>query len=87
MYVCRSFPYNGKDMYECVKKNIFYIAGLTTVLLRDLSWNPAFNESLLSTQEIYRGVLKRGTVETVLSAGNEDICTFKVNCYELVYHY
>ncbi|KNC31217.1 hypothetical protein FF38_14346 [Lucilia cuprina] len=54
---------------------------LTTVLSRELSWAPAFNESLLSTQEIYQGVLKRGSVELILSAGREETSTFKLGIY------
>ncbi|XP_039949939.1 microsomal triglyceride transfer protein large subunit [Bactrocera tryoni] len=55
--------------------------GLTTVLSRELSQTPAFNESLLSTQEIYQGVLKRGTVELLLGADNDEFSSFKIGIY------
>lgn len=55
--------------------------GLTTVLARELSQTPAFNESLLSTQEIYQGVLKRGTVELLLGAGKDEFSSFKIGIY------
>uniref|UniRef100_A0A0A1WYQ8 Microsomal triglyceride transfer protein large subunit n=1 Tax=Zeugodacus cucurbitae TaxID=28588 RepID=A0A0A1WYQ8_ZEUCU len=55
--------------------------GLTTVLTRGLSQTPAFNESLLSTQEIYQGVLKRGTVELLLGAGKDEFSSFKIGIY------
>ncbi|KAM7353285.1 microsomal triacylglycerol transfer protein isoform 2-T2 [Cochliomyia hominivorax] len=61
--------------------NIIGQKGLTTVLSRDLTWFPAFNESLLSTQEIYQGVLKRGSVELILSAGNVETSSFKLDMY------
>ncbi|XP_037957961.1 microsomal triglyceride transfer protein large subunit [Teleopsis dalmanni] len=55
--------------------------GLTTVLTRQLSTTPAFNESLLSIQEINKGVLKRGSVELILTAGREETTTFKLGIY------
>ncbi|CAD6999458.1 unnamed protein product [Ceratitis capitata] len=55
--------------------------GLTTVLTRELSKSPAFNESLLSVQEIYQGVLKRGTVELLLGAGQDEFSSFKIGLY------
>lgn len=59
--------------------SIINLLGLTTVLLRDLSWSTAFNESILSVQEIYKGVLKRGSVEMLLHTDSEkDLSTFKV---------
>uniref|UniRef100_A0A1B0AUP2 Vitellogenin domain-containing protein n=1 Tax=Glossina palpalis gambiensis TaxID=67801 RepID=A0A1B0AUP2_9MUSC len=61
--------------------NIMAQKGLTTVLSRHLSWTPAFNESLLSVQEIYRGVLKRGSVELFLSAGQEETSLCKLDIY------
>ncbi|XP_065355823.1 microsomal triacylglycerol transfer protein [Calliphora vicina] len=72
------------SLYERPHVNNYHIIGqkgLTTVLSRDLSWYPAFNESLLSTQEIYQGVLKRGSVELILSAGREETSTFKLGIY------
>ncbi|XP_037805921.1 microsomal triglyceride transfer protein large subunit isoform X1 [Lucilia sericata] len=71
-------------LYERPHINNYHIIGqkgLTTVLSRELSWAPAFNESLLSTQEIYQGVLKRGSVELILSAGREETSTFKLGIY------
>ncbi|XP_018790843.1 PREDICTED: microsomal triglyceride transfer protein large subunit [Bactrocera latifrons] len=55
--------------------------GLTTVLSRELSQTPAFNETLLSTQEIYQGVLKRGTVELLLGADKDEFSSFKIGIY------
>lgn len=58
---------------------IYFFKGLTTVLTRQLSQAPSFNESLLSVQEIYKGVLKKGSVELILSAGRDEYSTFKVS--------
>ncbi|XP_022231658.2 microsomal triglyceride transfer protein large subunit [Drosophila obscura] len=55
--------------------------GLTTVLSRQLSQSPAFNESLLSTQEVQQGILKRGSVEFVLQAGHAQASSFKLGIY------
>ncbi|XP_036222546.2 microsomal triacylglycerol transfer protein [Bactrocera oleae] len=55
--------------------------GLTTVLSRQISQTPAFNETLLSTQEISQGVLKRGTVELLLGAGKDEFSSFKIGIY------
>ncbi|XP_017121172.1 microsomal triglyceride transfer protein large subunit [Drosophila elegans] len=55
--------------------------GLTTVLTRQLSLAPAFNESLLSTQEVYQGILKRGSVEFLLHAGRSQASSFKLGIY------
>jgi len=55
--------------------------GLTTVLTRQLSVAPAFNESLLSTQEVYQGILKRGSVEFLLHAGRSQASSFKLGIY------
>ena len=48
------------------------------MLTRQLSQSPSFNESLLSVQEIYKGVLKKGSVELILAAGRDEYSTFKV---------
>ncbi|KAH8393212.1 hypothetical protein KR200_004529, partial [Drosophila serrata] len=58
-----------------------HFPGLTTVLTRQLSLAPAFNESLLSTQEVYQGILKRGSVEFLLHAGRSQASTFKLGIY------
>ncbi|ALC40337.1 Mtp [Drosophila busckii] len=55
--------------------------GLTTVLSRQLSHSPAFNESLLSIQEVSQGILKRGSVEFLLHAGREQASSFKLGIY------
>uniref|UniRef100_A0A1A9WL31 Vitellogenin domain-containing protein n=1 Tax=Glossina brevipalpis TaxID=37001 RepID=A0A1A9WL31_9MUSC len=75
-------------LQKCLKErpyinnyNIMAQKGLTTVLSRNLSWRPAFNESLLSIQEIYRGVLKRGSVELFLSAEQEETSLCKLDIY------
>lgn len=52
--------------------------GLTTALHRELTRSPAFNESLLSIQEINQGILKRGSVELILGSRREQISTFKL---------
>ncbi|KAH8412580.1 hypothetical protein KR009_003259, partial [Drosophila setifemur] len=61
--------------------NVLAQKGLTTVLTRQLSWVPAFNESLLSTQEVYQGILKRGSVEFLLHAGRSQASSFKLGIY------
>ncbi|XP_020812310.1 microsomal triglyceride transfer protein large subunit [Drosophila serrata] len=61
--------------------NVLGQKGLTTVLTRQLSLAPAFNESLLSTQEVYQGILKRGSVEFLLHAGRSQASTFKLGIY------
>ncbi|XP_017491350.1 PREDICTED: uncharacterized protein LOC108379504 [Rhagoletis zephyria] len=69
------------ELPEVNNYNVIAQKGLTTVLTRELSLTPAFNESLLSVQEIYQGVLKRGTVELLLGAGKEEFSTFKIGIY------
>ncbi|KAH8271860.1 hypothetical protein KR044_008382, partial [Drosophila immigrans] len=61
--------------------NVLGQRGLTTVLTRHLSQSPAFNETLLSTQEVYQGILKRGSVEFLLHAGREQASSFKLGIY------
>ncbi|KAH8269298.1 hypothetical protein KR018_002210, partial [Drosophila ironensis] len=61
--------------------NVLAQKGLTTVLTRQLSAAPAFNESLLSTQEVYQGILKRGSVEFLLHAGRSQASSFKLGIY------
>ncbi|KAH8328150.1 hypothetical protein KR067_004540 [Drosophila pandora] len=61
--------------------NVLGQKGLTTVLARQLSLSPAFNESLLSTQEVYQGILKRGSVEFLLHAGRAQASSFKLGIY------
>ncbi|KAH8366430.1 hypothetical protein KR084_005515 [Drosophila pseudotakahashii] len=61
--------------------NVLGQKGLTTVLTRQLSLAPAFNESLLSTQEVYQGILKRGSVEFLLHAGRSQASSFKLGIY------
>ncbi|KAH8266345.1 hypothetical protein KR038_011757, partial [Drosophila bunnanda] len=61
--------------------NVLGQKGLTTVLTRQISLAPAFNESLLSTQEVYQGILKRGSVEFLLHAGRSQASTFKLGIY------
>ncbi|XP_017043716.1 microsomal triglyceride transfer protein large subunit [Drosophila ficusphila] len=61
--------------------NVLGQKGLTTVLTRQLSVAPAFNESLLSTQEVYQGILKRGSVEFLLHAGRSQASSFKLGIY------
>lgn len=51
------------------------------MLARQLSLSPAFNESLLSTQEVYQGILKRGSVEFLLHAGRAQASSFKLGIY------
>ncbi|KAH8282010.1 hypothetical protein KR054_004908, partial [Drosophila jambulina] len=61
--------------------NVLGQKGLTTVLARQLSLAPAFNESLVSTQEVSQGILKRGSVEFLLHAGRSQASTFKLGIY------
>ncbi|KAH8419370.1 hypothetical protein KR222_008293, partial [Zaprionus bogoriensis] len=61
--------------------NVLGQRGLTTVLTRQLSQSPAFNETLLSTQEVHQGILKRGSVEFLLHAGREQASSFKLGIY------
>ncbi|XP_017082383.2 LOW QUALITY PROTEIN: microsomal triglyceride transfer protein large subunit [Drosophila eugracilis] len=61
--------------------NVLGQKGLTTVLSRQLSLAPAFNESLVSTQEVYQGILKRGSVEFLLHAGRSQVSNFKLGIY------
>ncbi|XP_034472852.1 microsomal triglyceride transfer protein large subunit isoform X2 [Drosophila innubila] len=61
--------------------NVLGQKGLTTVLTRQLSQSPAFNETLLSTQEVYQGILKRGSVEFLLHAGRDQASSFKLGVY------
>lgn len=61
--------------------NVLAQRGLTTVLTRQLSSSPAFNETLLSTQEVYQGILKRGSVEFLLHAGRAEASSFKLGIY------
>ncbi|XP_001988392.2 microsomal triglyceride transfer protein large subunit [Drosophila grimshawi] len=61
--------------------NVLAQKGLTTVLTRQLSRWPAFNESLLSIQEVNQGILKRGSVEFLLHAGRAEASSFKLGIY------
>lgn len=60
---------------------LYLLLGLTTVLSRQLSTSPAFNETLLSTQEVSQGILKRGSVEFLLHAGRAEASSFKLGIY------
>lgn len=51
------------------------------MLTRQLSQSPAFNETLLSTQEVYQGILKRGSVEFLLHAGRDEASSFKLGIF------
>uniref|UniRef100_T1PIX7 MTP large subunit lipid-binding domain-containing protein n=1 Tax=Musca domestica TaxID=7370 RepID=T1PIX7_MUSDO len=55
--------------------------GFTSVLARPLSSSPAFNETLLSVQEVHKGVLRRGSVELLLTAGEWAASTFKLGIF------
>ncbi|XP_054743104.1 microsomal triacylglycerol transfer protein [Anastrepha obliqua] len=70
-----------RELPEVNNYHVIAQKGLTTVLTRELSKAPAFNESLLSVQEIYQGILKRGTVELLLGAGKEEFSSFKIGIY------
>lgn len=58
--------------------NVIAQKGLTTVLQRKLSGTPAYNESLLSINEIKSGVLKRGSVSLFLG---RDYNTFELGLF------
>lgn len=51
------------------------------MLTRQLSQSPTFNETLLSTQEVYQGILKRGSVEFLLHAGRDEASSFKLGIF------
>lgn len=53
--------------------------GLTTVLSRQFSKLPSFNGTLLSVQEIYNGVLKRGVVDMTVDTNNGQLSVFTVS--------
>ncbi|XP_013119487.2 microsomal triacylglycerol transfer protein [Stomoxys calcitrans] len=55
--------------------------GFTSVLSRPLSSAPAFNETLLSVQEVHKGVLRHGSVELLLQAGEYEASTFKLGIF------
>ncbi|XP_002065430.3 microsomal triacylglycerol transfer protein [Drosophila willistoni] len=72
------------ELTQRSKVNNYHVLGqkgLTTVLTRPLSQSPGFNESLLSTQEVYNGILKRGSVEFLLEAGRSKVSSFKLGIY------
>lgn len=53
--------------------------GVTTAMTRVFSKAPSFNASLLSIQEIYGGVVKRGVVDMSVQAGKEKFSVFTVS--------
>lgn len=61
--------------------DVFAPNGLTTVLERMFSTSALFNGSLISTQEVHRGILKRGLVEMEISSGNEAARIFSLALY------
>ncbi|XP_034669643.1 LOW QUALITY PROTEIN: microsomal triglyceride transfer protein [Drosophila subobscura] len=74
----------SSELAKRSKVNNYHVLGqkgLTTVLSRQLSQSPAFNESLLSTQEVQQGILKRGSVEFLLKAGHAQASSFKLGIY------
>lgn len=52
--------------------------GVTTAMSRTFSKLPSFNATLLSIQEIYGGVLKRGVVDMTVNAGEDKFSVFTV---------
>lgn len=70
-----------KDNPKCNNYNVIAQKGLTTALYRTLSTVPGLNETLLSVQETFNGVLKQGTVDLTLNVDNEEFSTFKLGLY------
>lgn len=58
--------------------HIFAQNGLTTALSRQFSKNSPFNGTLISIQEIFGGVLKRGVVDMTINTENEKYSMFTV---------
>lgn len=54
--------------------------GMTTAMSRSFSRAPSFNATLLSIQEIYGGVLKRGVVDMTVDADGDRFSVFTVSC-------
>lgn len=52
--------------------------GVSTAMSRTFSKAPSFNATLLSIQEIYGGVVKRGVVDMAVNAGKETFSVFTV---------
>ncbi|XP_055376548.1 microsomal triacylglycerol transfer protein [Condylostylus longicornis] len=69
---------NRPDLYNY---NLLGQKGLSSVLERNLAVKPAFNESLLSAQEIFNGVLKQGDVDYLLKTEKGEISTFKLGLF------
>lgn len=56
----------------------FAFIGLTTALSRQFSRSPSFNGTLLSVQEVFGGVLKRGIVDMTVDSNQDKFSVFNV---------
>lgn len=56
--------------------------GLSTALSRQFSKPPSFNGTLLSIQEVYGGVLKRGIVDMTVDTHNDHFSLFTVTHFQ-----
>lgn len=66
--------------------NILAQKGLTTALSREFSQAPSFNGTMLSVQEIYKGVLKRGIVDMTVNGQNDEFSIFTVR-FRLIFRF
>lgn len=59
--------------------------GMTTALARRYARGPSFNGTILSVQELYKGVLRRGIVDMSVDAGGEEYSVFTVSWIALYF--
>lgn len=55
--------------------------GLTTALQRRFAQAPSFNGTVLSVQEMHKGVLRRGIVDMSVTAGGEEFSVFTLGLW------
>lgn len=55
--------------------------GLTTALQRTFAQAPSFNGTVLSVQEMHKGVLRRGIVDMSVAAGGEEFSVFTLGLW------
>lgn len=61
--------------------NVLAQNGLTTALQREYSSTPSFNGTLVSIQEVEKGVLKRGVVDMMVGVDGEQFNLFTLGLY------
>ncbi|KAJ6646520.1 Microsomal triacylglycerol transfer protein [Pseudolycoriella hygida] len=67
---------------KCMKiTNYSFGKGLSTALSGQFSTAPSFNGTFFSSQEVHGGVLKRGVVDVVVNAHNDQFRLFTVELY------